>query len=144
MSHYYDGRHPLRQLRDEMDRLLTGFMGTAGDGLSMFRRQPAANIWERPDALVIEIEAPGVKSDQLEISVVGNELSLKINRPEATEEGVTYHRRERPQGTFGRVIRLPIDVNADKVGAELRDGVLTVTLPKAENAKPRKISVAGA
>ena len=66
-----DGRHPLHQLRDEMDRLLTGFLGSAGDGLSMFRHQPAANVWERPDALLVEIEAPGVKSDQLEISVVG-------------------------------------------------------------------------
>ena len=144
MSRFHDGRHPLHQLRDEMDRLLTGFMGSPGDGLSMFRRQPAANVWERPDAFMVEIEAPGVISEQLEISVVGNELSIKIQRPEAAEEGVTYHRRERPQGTFGRVLRLPTEIDADHVVAELRDGVLTLTLPKAESAKPRKISVAGA
>jgi HSP20 family protein len=140
---YRDGRHTLHQLRDEMDRLLTGFLGSAGDGLSMFRNQPAANVWERPDAVLVEIEAPGVKSEQLEISVVANELSIKIHRPETTDEGVTYHRRERPRGTFGRVLRLPVEVNADKVAAELHDGVLTITLPKAESVKPRKINVTG-
>jgi HSP20 family protein len=141
---YRDGRHPLHQLRDEMDRLLTGFLGTAGDGLSVFRHQPAVNVWERPDALLVEIEAPGIKTEQLEISVAGGELTIKIQRPEPAAEGVTYHRRERPVGTLSRVVRLPIEVNADKVEAELRDGVLTITLPKAESAKPRKIDVVGA
>jgi HSP20 family protein len=142
---YRNPRYPLHQLRNEMDRLLGGFFGPAVDGLlpAVFRSQPAANIWEQGDALLVEMEVPGVKSDQVEISVVGGELSVKINRPEVVQEDVTYHRRERPVGSFARVLRLPVEVDADRVEAELRDGVLTITLPKAESAKPRKINVTG-
>ena len=100
------------------------------------------NVWEQGDALLVEMEVPGVKSDQVDISVAGGELSIKIDRPEVAQEGVTYHRRERPVGSFTRVLRLPVEVDADRVEAELRDGVLMITLPKAEAAKPRKINVA--
>ncbi len=142
---YRNPRHPLHQLRDEMDRLLSGFFGPASDGLlpPMFRGQPAANVWEQGDALLVEMEVPGVKSDQVDISVAGGELSVKINRPEAAPEGVTYHRRERPAASLSRVLRLPVEVDANRVEAELRDGILLITLPKAESAKPRKINVAG-
>jgi HSP20 family protein len=90
---------------------------------------------------MVELEVPGVKHDQVEISVAGGELSLAIRRPEVEQPGVTYHRRERPVGAFSRVLRLPADVDAEKVGAELKNGVLLITLPKAESAKPRKINV---
>jgi HSP20 family protein len=141
---YRNPRYPLHQLRDEVDRLLTGFLGPTVDGLRppMFRSQPAANVWERDDALLIEMELPGVKSDQVDISVAGGELSVKIDRPEVVQEGVTYHRRERPTGSLNRVLRLPVEVDANRVEAELHDGVLLITLPKAEKAKPRKINVA--
>ena len=136
-------RRPFRQLRDEMDRLLTGYFGLAADDLlsQMFRDQPAVNVWQREDALVVEMEVPGIKGDQVDVSVAVGELSVRITRPETTEEGVTYHRRERPVGSFGRVLRLPVEINAEKVEAEIRDGVLTITLPKAESAKSRKIAV---
>jgi HSP20 family protein len=142
----YRTGHPLHQLRDEVDRLWNGVVGPAADGLlpAYFRSQPAANVWEQGDALLVEMELPGVKSDQVDISVAGGELSVKVNRPEIDQEGVTYHRRERPVGSFTRVLRLPVEVNADKVEAELHDGVLLITLPKAESAKPRKINVASA
>ena len=142
----YRSGHPLHQLRDEVDRLWNGVVGPAADGLlpAYFRSQPAANVWEQGDALLVEMELPGVKSDQVDISVAGGELSVKVNRPEIEQEGVTYHRRERPVGSFTRVLRLPVEVNADKVEAELHDGVLLITLPKAENAKPRKINVTSA
>jgi len=136
-------RYPLRQLRNEMDRLVSGFVQQAGDGLNFLRGQPAINLWETPDNLLFECELPGVKSEQLDISVVGDELTLKIQQPDLQESGVTFHRRERPVGVFGRVVALPVPVEADRVEAKLRDGVLTVTLPKAESAKPRKIHVAG-
>ena len=127
-----------------MDRLLTGFFGPAADGLlpAMFRNQPAVNVWEREDALLVEMEVPGVKSEDLDISVAGGELSIRIQRPDVAQEGVTYHRRERPVGALQRVLRLPVEVDADRVEAQIRDGVLTITLPKAESAKPRKINVA--
>ena len=135
-------RGPLNQFRDEMDRLLTGVLRRP-DGLvpGVFRNQPAINVWEQDDALKVEMELPGVKSEQLDISVAGGELSVKVNAPEEAGDGVTYHRRERPVGSFSRLVRLPIAVNADRVEADLHDGVLTITLPKAESAKPRKINV---
>jgi HSP20 family protein len=143
---YRTPQHPLRQLRDEMDRLWTGFLGPTADGLlpTAFRSQPAVNVWEKDEVLLVEMELPGVKNDELDISVAGGELSVKVNRSEAVQKGVTYHRRERPVGSFARVVRLPVEVDAERVEAELRDGVLLITLPKAESAKPRKINVSGA
>ena len=142
---YRNTRHPLYQLRGEMDRLLAGFLGPMADGLvPAFRNHPAANVWEQGDALLVEMELPGIKNDQVDISVAGGELSVKVDRPEVEQENVTYHRRERPVGSFTRVLRLPVEVDANRVEAELRDGVLLITLPKAESAKPRKINVATA
>ncbi len=136
-------RHPVSQLRDEMDRLLTGFFGQPVEGVlpPAGRSQPAVNLWERSDALVAELEVPGVRAEQLEVAVVGGELTLRIERPDLSQEGVTFHRRERPIGVLSRVLRLPADVDSNNVQAELRNGVLTITLPKAEEAKPRKIKV---
>ena len=88
-------------------------------------------------------ESSGTRS-QVEISVVGNELSVKLDRPDLVEEGAAYHRRERPSGSFTRVLRLPLEVDPDRVEAELSDGVLTITLPRAESAKPRTIRVTAA
>lgn len=137
-------RHPLNQLRDEMDRLLSGFMGWFPSGTMPVagRGNPAVNLWESGEAVFAELEVPGVKSDQIEVSVVGDELTLTVKRDSGDGDGVTYHRRERPVGAFTRVVRLPVEVDAAKVSAELRNGVLTVTLPKAEAVKPRKITVA--
>ena len=140
---YFGTRQPLGQLRQDMDRLLSGFFGRfpGGPAAVTGQAQPAVNLWETQDALVAELEVPGVKSDHVDISVVDNELSLAVRRDDIAQEGVTYHRRERGVGSFGRVIRLPVEVDPDKVEAELRNGVLTVRLPKAESAKPRKIQV---
>jgi len=135
-------RQPINQLRHEMDRVLSGFFGQpAGSWLGAGREQPAVNVWDAQASLKVELEVPGVKSEQVNISVAGGELSVTVERPEVRQEGVTYHRRERPVGSFTRMLRLPADVDAAKVEAKLTDGVLTITLPKAESAKPRKIEV---
>jgi HSP20 family protein len=141
-----NARHPFQQLRQEMDRLLTNYGGVAADGLfpAVFRGQPAANVWEQGDALLVEFELPGIKNDQVDISVTGGELTVKIDRPEVLQENVTYHRRERPVGSFSRILRLPVEIDAERVEAELHDGVLLITLPKAESAKTRKINVVSA
>ena len=135
-------RHPLGQLRQEMDRLWSGFLAQPTvRWLGVGRDHPAVNVWETGEAVMVELEVPGVKHDQVDISVAGGELSLSIKRPEVEQSGVTYHRRERPVGDLTRVLRLPADVDAEKVSAELKNGVLSITLPKAESAKPRKINV---
>jgi HSP20 family protein len=143
---YYNGHNPLQQLRHEMDRLWSGFLGAVPDGpwSGVVRGQPAANVWEEAGALRVEMEVPGVKSDQLDITVAGGELLMRIQRPDVQQDGVVYHRRERPVGQFTRVLRLPVEVDANHIEADLRDGVLSITLPKAESAKPRKITVASA
>jgi HSP20 family protein len=136
-------QYPIQQLRREMDRLWSSF---AGDGVEppwtgLVRGQPAVNVWETSEAVFAELEVPGLKNDQLDVSVVGDQLGIKVERPDAAAEGVTYHRRERPVGSFTRVLRLPAPVASDAVQAELKNGVLTIKLPKAEAARPRKIQV---
>lgn len=142
---YLNLLNPVDQLRKEMDRVLSGFAGAlTGAAAVPSYGQPPINMWETPDAVYAEMEVPGLKSDQLEVAVVGNELSIKVDRPEIDEQGVTYHRRERGVGSFARVVRLPVEVDPGRVEAALRHGVLTVTMPKAEAARPRKIQVAAA
>jgi len=135
--------HPFSQFHREMDRLLSGFPwdGSAPLWPMALRGQPAVNFWESGDAFLFEMEVPGVNNDQIDVSVVGDELTIKVERPEAEPDGVTCHRRERPVGSLARVIHLPGEVDAGKVEAELRNGVLTLRLPKSEAAKPRKIPV---
>jgi len=136
-------RNPAQQFRRDLDRLLTGFANEFSEAGWPWgvRGQPAVNVWEKPEAVMVEVEVPGVKGDQIDISVVGNELTIKVSRPESDPADTAYHRRERPAGAFTRVLRLPSEVAADKVEADLRDGVLTITLPKSESARPRKINI---
>ncbi len=132
----------LNELQREMNRLFDGFSPRLTGGPWMPAAAfPALNVWEDGDALYAEAEIPGVSQDDLEVYAVGNELTIKGTRKPREGDDVAYHRRERGTGEFTRVITLPVDIAADKVQASLKDGVLTVTLPKAEAAKPKKITV---
>jgi len=102
---------------------------------------PPLNAWEEGDAIKVEAEIPGVKIEEVEVSFDNGELTLKGEKKFEGNESATLHRRERLYGSFSRTLRLPWEVMAEKISAELKDGVLTVTLPKAEAAKPRKVSV---
>jgi len=137
--------HPINQLRDEMDRLVTGFFGNpVAANAARFvtaRAFPALNIWECGEALFAEAEVPGLKAESLDISVVGNELTIKGDRPVSDVAQESFHRQERGIGSFIRTVTLPVDVNAEKVEASLKDGVLLIKLPKVEAAKPHKIQV---
>lgn len=133
------------RLRDEVGRLFSDFLeGSSATEFSNAvggREFPALNIWESENCLFVEAEVPGLKMDDLEVLVMGQTLTLKGERKDAEGDGKTYHRRERGAGSFSRVVRLPVDIDPQKVQASLKDGVLTVTLPKPEAAKPRKIEV---
>jgi len=139
-----EGLFTLGRLRGEMDRLFSDLFNpvhrTHGGGL-WETEYPALNVWEDEGSFYAEAELPGYKLSDLEITVVKNELTLKGERQLPEDENRTYHRRERPQGAFSRVLYLPAEVNADKVEATFSDGVLHLQLPKAEAAKPRKIPV---
>jgi HSP20 family protein len=141
--HRFNAFQPIPQFRTEMDRWLSSLADAPlfGNG-ERAKPFPALNVWEQDETFYAEAELPGLKNEDLEISVVGNELSIKGHRPETTEEGITYHRQERGTGEFVRVVRLPVEVDPDKVQASLTDGVLRLVLPKAEAAKPRRIEVA--
>ena len=103
---------------------------------------PLTNITDDSDNFYVRAELPGIKADDIDISITGNSLSLTGERNIAAEdENVKYHRRERESGTFRRMIKLPSQIDTTKVSAQSANGVLTVTLPKAEEAKPRQIPI---
>jgi HSP20 family protein len=137
--------NPMQQFRDEMDRLVSNvFTNPAVGGATRLvtgRGFPALNLWENDENLFVEAEVPGLKAEHLDVTVVGDELTIKGERPEELPPDGSFHRRERGVGSFTRVMRLPSEVDADRVQAALNDGVLLLTLPKAEAAKPRKIKV---
>jgi len=129
-------------LRQDFDRVFEGILGPMSNvgafSTSVF---PAVNVWEDGDRLYAEAELPGVEMKDLEISVVGNELAIKGERKPVQGEKVVYHRQERGTGAFARFVTLPVAVDASAVEAVLKNGVLTITLPKAAEAKPRRIEV---
>lgn len=103
---------------------------------------PLINLTEDKDNYYIRAKLPGLKADDINISVTGNNLSISGERKIPSEgENARYHRREREAGTFNRMIGLPGEVDADRVEAEHVNGVLTVIIPKSEAAKPKQITV---
>lgn len=103
---------------------------------------PAFNLWADDEGVVLTSELPGVKLDDLDISIAGKNVTVKGSRaaPELGEKA-TRVRHERAEGKFERSFQLPFSIEASKVEATLKNGVLTLTLPRAENEKPRKIAV---
>ena len=102
---------------------------------------PPMNVWEDGDTLFVEMEVPGLKIEDIAVSFDNGELTLKGEKKFEAKENAPLHRRERLYGAFNRTLTLPWEIVADRVSAELKDGVLTVTLPKAEASKPHKVAV---
>lgn len=103
---------------------------------------PAINLTENKDHYYVRAELPGMKSQEIDIQVAGRNLSISGERQIQSEgENARYHRREREAGKFSRIISLPDEINADKIDAHLLNGVLTVTVAKAEAVKPKQITV---
>ena len=103
---------------------------------------PLINITEDDDKFYVRAELPGLKSDELDISVTGDSLTIKGERKIPVEdEKSIYHRREREAGSFSRIINLPTQIDTGKVKARSADGVLTLTMSKAESTKPKQIQI---
>lgn len=136
---FWDPWRELERLEGEVGRLFGGTRrGLSTDGTPV-------NVWADPESVTVTAELPGVSPKDVEVSVVGRRLTIRGERaPAAPGEGVRYHRRERGGGRFGRAVTLPFPVEGDRVAATLKDGVLTVTLPRAEADKPRRIEIAAA
>jgi len=146
-GNFFSRLHPLEQLRQEMNRALGDSFGglprTAVQNMPLVgaRVFPSLNMWTTSEAVFAEAELPGLRESDVDVSVFGNELTISGQRPELEQQDVRFHRRERGVGSFSRTVRLPVDVDPDRVEATLRDGVLQIKLPKAEAARPRKINV---
>lgn len=132
---------PLLRLQDQMNRLFEDFLDCAPPQRPYSATYPAVNIWEDGDHACLEAELPGMSMDDIEVLVMGNELTLNGQRKSEESADASWHRRERGQGSFSRTMTLPWEVNAEKVEARLNDGILTVKLPKCESCKPKKIKV---
>ena len=100
------------------------------------------NVWEDDENVFVEAEIPGLEMEAIEIFVNGDDqLTIQGERQQPDSGGGTWHRQERSFGKFARMLHLPNEVDADAVIAEFKDGVLTITLPKKEEVKPRRITV---
>jgi len=136
---------PLARLHEDMNRWFENFFEDVPQLRGYAAGYPGLNLWEDGDAARVEAELPGLGMDDVEIYVTGNELRIEGERKFAAAPGqAAYRRRERAAGRFSRTLTLPWEVDADKVEAKLHNGVLTVTLPKCESCKPRKVKVLSA
>lgn len=130
----------MERLRREMNRLFADMFTSTG--LRAAPAYPAVNVWMNDNGALVTAELPGCTLDNIEITVVDDTLTLKGSRPEdELPEGATYHRRERACGTFSRLLTLPFKVDADKAEAKFEKGVLEIKLPRAEEDKPKRITV---
>ena len=137
--------NPSREFEDIYDRmtqLMNLAFGVAPVDVTEGAWIPLADVSETDDAYVVEVDLPGANRDQIDIQVQDRELVITGEIPDSEQQG-RRHRRSRRTGRFEFHTYLPGDVNADSVNAQLSDGVLTVTVPKAEKAKPRHIEIKG-
>lgn len=134
----------LSTLREEMNRLFDSSFPGAGLGESTLFSgwSPALDVFQSNDAVTVRVELPGLRKEDIDISLEKGVLSISGERrhEEKVEEGESF-RSERYFGRFHRSVAIPTEVEADKVKASYTDGLLTVTLPKAEEAKPKQIDV---
>src|SRR6476646_142631 len=139
-----------RTLGTSLDRMLTfnRVFDQAFNGVGSRVWVPALDVAERGDAYVIHVELPGVSPDQVDVSFEQNVLTIRGTKPAsfdvAAEGEVRVFAAERVHGSFERSVRLPEFVDADRIEANFANGLLTVTVPKAQAAQPRKITIRGA
>ncbi len=138
------GRDPFSALREEMNDLRGRLFGDGDEGWFSGTMVPALDMSETDTALEVRMDVPGITAKDIDIQVSGNILTVTGERQEEKEEkGKTFHRVERSYGNFSRSVTLPCAVAESEVAAEYHNGVLTIKLPKAEEAKAHKIKVKG-
>ena len=134
---------PLREL-EEWERRLDDLFGRPLWRLPVEERgwMPAVDVFEKEDKFVVKAELPGMKEEDVDVSVIGDTLSIKGEKKTETEiKDENYYRCERSYGSFYRSIPIPSNVDANKIEASFEDGVLEVALPKSAKVKPKKIAV---
>jgi HSP20 family protein len=127
----------MSRLSREMDRLFDRTRSSSKSGVF-----PPFNLYDEENKLVLKAEIPGVKPEDLDINATFNTVTVKGERKSSiSEEGAAFHRKERSYGRLRRSITLPAEIDADKVTATYKLGVLEITLPKAKNVLPKKVSI---
>ena len=140
---------PLTTLRDDMEEMLENWFGHSDATSLSSVTQPRLDVSETDAEVEVQTDVPGFKPDDIDIEVRDDMLTIrgehsdekKTKEKAKKSNGRTYHRIERSSGSFSRSVWLPCAVNADDVEAVLTDGVLTVTLPKASEAKTRRVKI---
>jgi HSP20 family protein len=133
--------HEMMSLRDAMDHF---FEDSFNRELGFFEgvAYPVIDMYQTDDDVIVKATLPGLRADDISISVAGEVLTLSGEiKEEKVNKNATYHIRERRYGTFTRTIPLPTTVKVDNAKADFENGILTLTLPKAEEVKPKTISV---
>jgi HSP20 family protein len=131
----------MERLHRDMNRLFYDNFAQAGGRVGP-TNYPVMNVWSNEDGAVVTAELPGVDAENIDISVVGDTLTLSGNRQaDDLNESEKFHRRERGFGQFSRSFQLPFRVEIDDIEATFEKGVLHISLPRSEADKPKKISV---
>jgi len=132
---------PFRELEREVGRLIVSL--DPFQSVSRMQGYPPLNVYDAGDRYLMSVQLPGMTAADIDLTITGETLTIRGEREKV--EGVkddSYRRQERPMGRWARTITLPDRVESAQVGASFSDGILTVSLPKAENARPRRITVA--
>ncbi len=140
----WDPVREMRALREMMDRMFEDVFAPLETRrpVEVWALMPRVDMYETDDEIVVKATVPGVKPEDLEITVTGNVLTIRGEvKEEEEEKDANYIRQERVFGTFRRDLTLPVEVDVDKAKAEFKDGVLTLRLPKAESAKPKRLQI---
>lgn len=133
----------LFNVQKEMSRMLSNFFTNDDETLTGLQNwYPSADISEGKDAYTVRVELPGVTKDDVKITLQENVLTIQGEKKQESEtKDTNYHRLERSYGSFSRSFRLPTLVKADKIDANYKDGVLSIVLPKADEAKTKEIEI---
>jgi len=133
----------LTSFRKEIDRLWNQFLGEVPFAKRFSEEWlPSVDVSETKDKVLIKAELPGLEPNDVNVSISGNILTIKgEKKKEQEEQDVHHHAVERYHGSFQRAFQLPVDIKTDKVEASFDKGVLTVSLPKAEEAKKKEIEI---
>jgi HSP20 family protein len=141
----WDPTRDLLSVHDRVNRMFSNALNRNDSTETSGFWVPPVDIYEEGDNLVLKAELPGVRKEDLDVSVENNLLTLSGERRQDGEvKEEQYHRLERFYGKFTRSFTLPVGINTGNIHAEVRDGILTVTLPKAEEAKPKRIQIKAA
>jgi HSP20 family protein len=137
---FHDPFDALFQFQQMLDALrASSWLGTGPSGIGAY---PPLNVFSKGDDIVIIAEVPGVQKSNIQVQVKGRTVRIAGSKPARESREASLHRRESTAGSFDRAITLPVEIDAERVKAECRDGILAVYLPRAEGDKPRSITVA--